>query len=211
MFYKHEGKASVQAQQKAPRPSVLVIDDDAQILSLLSRIISRWNYRVETAQAGEEGLAKFQQSPFDVVLTDFQMKGIDGIEVTTRIKAEYPEAEVVMMTGYGAIEAAVEVIKKGAFNFIQKPLDFEYLKLLLDRATSKLRLLISEEDQMKSMTLREFHRKMVNPLEKKYIETMLRANRGNISETARKMDISPSTLSDRMKEHGLNREDFKSQ
>jgi DNA-binding NtrC family response regulator len=205
-----DGKTFTEAQSKARRPSVLVIDDDAQILSLLARIISGWGYRVETAQAGEEGLAKFQQKPFDVVLTDYQMKGIDGIEVTARIKAEYPQAEVLMMTGHEALGPSIQAMKKGAFNFIQKPLDFDYLKLLLDRATERLRSLLLEEEQMKSMTLLEFHRKMLNPLEKKYLEVMLRANRGDISETAGKMDIPPSILSEKIKEHGLNIEDFKS-
>jgi DNA-binding NtrC family response regulator len=222
-------KAPAEARKESKQPDVLVIEDDAQILSLLSRIITRWNYNVETAQGGLEGLTKFRERLFDVVLTASWMKDIDGMKVTTRIKAEYPDAEIVMMTEYGAIEEAVEAIKRGAADFIQKPLDFDHLKLILDRCAARLRLLwenrrlkqvasaapglslFLDEEQLSLVTLRDFRLKVVDPLEKKYIEGMLRANRGDISETARKMDISLTTLSDKMKEHGLNIEDFKSQ
>ncbi|MBW2147026.1 MAG: sigma-54-dependent Fis family transcriptional regulator [Deltaproteobacteria bacterium] len=143
-----DDKTAAAAQQGVQQPSVLVIDDERPILTLLSRVISNWNYYVEVSQSGEEGLARCRKRTFDVVLTDLRMPGLDGKEVAERIKKEYPETEVVVMTAYGSVESAVEVMKLGAADFILKPLDLDHLRLVLDRSTARHRLL-SEHRRLK--------------------------------------------------------------
>src|SRR5262245_7965016 len=101
---------------------VLIIDDDMDMCSLLSRFLSRNGYETDVAYSGQKGIAKFEEENFDAVLCDFRLGNMDGKEVMLAIKKTKPETNVLIITGYSDIKTAIDVIKQGAFDYITKPL-----------------------------------------------------------------------------------------
>ena len=104
-------------------PRILIIDDEKSIRKALKEILEYEKFEVDEAEEGISGLAKLESEVYDIVFCDIKMPKMDGIEVLDKIKESHPELPVVMISGHGNIDTAVEAIKKGAFDFIQKPLD----------------------------------------------------------------------------------------
>ena len=133
------------------KPKILVIDDEPRMLDILKQALSNLGFGVTTAEDGSRGIAYFSEQTFDLVLLDIWMSEMDGIEVMRRIKAQRPDAMVIVMTGYASIESAVQAMKAGAVDYLTKPLDFDHLEIVLTRVlesrrkTEKLHLL---EDQV---------------------------------------------------------------
>ena len=114
---------------------ILIVDDEEDMLKLLERSIRKeMACEIETAGRGQEALDRITTRVFDLVLLDMRMPGLDGMAVLEKIKAVDPWLTVVMMTAYGAIEVAVEAIKKGAYDFITKPFDLEEILRLIRKA-----------------------------------------------------------------------------
>ncbi|MCB2186577.1 MAG: response regulator [Deltaproteobacteria bacterium] len=114
-------------------PSVLLVDDEAQFVGTLAKRLVRRGLRVETALGGQEALDLLDQggaSRIDVVILDVKMPGMDGLETLSRLKAHHPNVGVIMLTGHGTVESAIEGMKRGAYDFLLKPAD---LNLLLDK------------------------------------------------------------------------------
>jgi DNA-binding NtrC family response regulator len=107
---------------------VLVIDDDAVVGRSFDRVLSDKGYEVSTALSGEEALETLENSKFDVVFTDIKMPGMDGLEVTERIKARCPWTPVVVITGYGTEDNEVKASVLGANGFVRKPLTPEMIE-----------------------------------------------------------------------------------
>src|SRR3954447_7101171 len=101
---------------------ILIIDDDIDICTLLSRFLNKEGYETDVAYTGSKGVAKFKESNFDVVLCDYRLGDKDGRDVLAELKAINPQAVVLIITGYSDIKTAVEVIKLGAYDYITKPL-----------------------------------------------------------------------------------------
>ncbi len=101
--------------------TVLIVDDEEIVRVSCRRILVPEGYDVRSAGSAAEGLAILADCPIDVVLTDLKMPDIDGIEVLRRVKEEWPDIEVIMITGYQTINTAVQAIKLGAFDYIEKP------------------------------------------------------------------------------------------
>lgn len=120
--------------------TVLVIDDKDSMREMLSASLSSEGHEVEVADSGDAGIAKSKEKHFDVVLTDLKMPDVSGMEVLTQVKAHDPDTAVIVMTAYGTIETAVEAMKRGAFDFLQKPFDIDHLQVLVERALENQRL-----------------------------------------------------------------------
>lgn len=121
--------------------SVLVIDDeDSQVQSLKS-FLSKRNYTVFTASSGEEGYKLVVENTIDIVLTDFQMPGWNGLETLQKIKSLNPEIEIIVITAYGTIESAVNLMKAGAFDYLIKPIDLDELESLLNKIKERKHLI----------------------------------------------------------------------
>ena len=116
---------------------VLIIDDDQSMLELAEFHLQAQGYETARSQTGEEGLKLVEASRFDVVLTDLQLPDLDGIEVVKRLKELSPETEIIMVSGYGSVSKAVEATKAGAFYFVEKPVAFEELMLLIEKAVER--------------------------------------------------------------------------
>jgi two-component system, NtrC family, nitrogen regulation response regulator NtrX len=120
--------------------NVLIIDDEKAIRKTLSEILSYEGYRIEEAGDGEEGLRKFREKEYDVILCDIKMPKMDGIEFLEKAKAANPDIPVIMISGHGTIETAVEAVKKGAYDYISKPPDLNRLLITIRNATDKTSL-----------------------------------------------------------------------
>jgi two-component system, NtrC family, nitrogen regulation response regulator NtrX len=123
--------------------TVLIVDDDKSVRESLKMILEYDRYEVEFAENGEQGLQKVERLPVDVVLLDVKMSGMDGIEVLTKIRQKNEKLPVVMISGHGTIETAVEATKLGAFDFLSKPLDRDKLLVTIRNAMQQAKL--SEE------------------------------------------------------------------
>jgi DNA-binding NtrC family response regulator len=113
---------------------VIVVDDDTNVLDLMQFHLRKQGIETMTAQSGEEGLNLIANHEFDVVLTDLRLPDIDGIELVRRFKKESPDTEIIVITGYSSVTKAVEATKAGAFYFVEKPVNFEELFILIDKA-----------------------------------------------------------------------------
>ena len=121
---------------------VLFIDDEEGIRKIFSILLRKEGYQVFTAKSGEEGLKIFEQEMPPIVITDIKMPGIDGIGVLKRVKEINPETEVIIITGYGDMNSAIEALKLDASDFLPKPVKDEALLVALKRAQEKLELRI---------------------------------------------------------------------
>ena len=119
---------------------ILVIDDEKSIRNALQEILEYEKFDVELAENGPEGLEKFSANAFDVVLCDIKMPDMDGIEVLEKIFESGKDVQVIMISGHGNVENAVEAIKKGAYDFIEKPLDLNRLLITVRNALDKTSL-----------------------------------------------------------------------
>ena len=113
---------------------VLIIDDEKAIRWSLGEALTNAAYEVEEAQNGGAGIKKFEEDPPDCVILDLKLPDIDGLKVLKKIKEIEPDVAVIMMTAYGEIETAVEAIKGGAYDFIQKPFQLEKMKITIRNA-----------------------------------------------------------------------------
>jgi len=121
--------------------NILVIDDEKSILSTLKDILEHEGFVIELASNGPEALEKFNKIQFDAVLCDIKMPGMDGIEVLEKIQDIANDVPVIMISGHGTIDTAVEAIKKGAFDFIEKPPDLNRLLITIRNAMDKSTLI----------------------------------------------------------------------
>ncbi len=126
---------------RTPRGRILIVDDEANARAALSEILHDEGYSTETAADGFKALGKLEDFHPDVILTDLKMPGLDGIAFMEKAKAAAPGAVFVVMTAFGTISSAVTAVKKGAENYLTKPLEFESLSAVVERAMEKARLL----------------------------------------------------------------------
>lgn len=128
---------------------ILVVDDEIEYREVLQMILVDKGYYVETASCAEKALKIIKRQRFDLVLTDLIMDGMDGIELLDKIKEDYKETEVILITGYGSIENAVEAMKKGAFTYFIKSHDPEELIMEIEKVR-KLNLLENDNNILRA-------------------------------------------------------------
>lgn len=134
---------------------ILVIDDERSIRNTLKDILEFEKYQVDLAEEGTAGLEMVQKNEYDIILCDIKMPGIDGIEVLEKIQLMDTDTPVVMISGHGNIDTAVESIKKGAFDFIEKPLDLNRLLITIRNAMDKSNL-ITETKVLKKKVSKKY-------------------------------------------------------
>ena len=116
------------------RIRVLVIDDEESMRIACRQSLERAGYSISTAENGDQALERIRQESFDVALLDLRMPGLTGMDALKRLKQESPNTAVVIITGYGTIDSAVEAIKSGACDYLPKPFTPEALILVVERA-----------------------------------------------------------------------------
>ncbi|MDP4208771.1 MAG: sigma-54 dependent transcriptional regulator [Bacteroidota bacterium] len=135
--------------------NILVIDDERSIRNTLKEVLEYENHKVEVATDGIEGLDMFAKNKYDVVLCDIKMPNMDGLEVLEKIQEQPTDATVIMISGHGNIDTAVEAIKKGAFDFIEKPLDLNRLLITIRNGIEKTSL-VTETKVLKRKVTKTF-------------------------------------------------------
>jgi len=137
---------------------VLIVEDDKSLRELLQMELSRSGYKVTATASGEDGLSAYREEIFNVVLQDIRMPGMDGVEALKLMREESNIPEIIMFTGHGTIETAVECIKHGAYDYLTKPIKLDELELLIDKACEKNRLRLENINLKKEIKRFENHR-----------------------------------------------------
>jgi DNA-binding NtrC family response regulator len=133
----------------SPAIDLLVVDDDSEFRDTLRSRFARSGFEVRAAANGEEALGLAQRRNFDVAIFDMMMPGMNGLELLKRFKADHPECEVILLTGQGSIETAVEAMKLGAYDYLQKPFSLKDLEVIANKASER-RSLRKEVTQLKA-------------------------------------------------------------
>lgn len=141
---------------------ILVIDDEKSILKTFRLRLSKWGHEIFLASDGASGMKILSEKNCDVVITDLNMPGISGQEVVKQISGTYPHVKIVVITGYATVESAVEAMKGGAFEFLVKPLNFDHVRIVLDKIGEKI---VLQEENRK---LKNYVGELKGRIEEKY-------------------------------------------
>ena len=135
---------------------ILFVDDDTTILSLVEEYLTAFNYRISVVDNGLKALELIKDKDFDVVFTDFKMPDINGLELLAVIKEYRPLTEVIIVTGHGTMESAIQAMKYGSYDYIQKPFKLDVLKILIEKIYEEKKL--KEGNIILRTRLKERHR-----------------------------------------------------
>src|SRR6476469_5613272 len=128
------------------RPKILLIEDDQSALSALQRVLTDEDYAVEMADRGDMGLQQAKMGKFDVVISDFKLPGINGLELVRELHAFNPRLPIILMTAHGTTETAIEATKLGAYDYLLKPFEMEELLALVGKAVTRSRVMLEPID-----------------------------------------------------------------
>lgn len=145
------------------KQSILVVDDEKNIRLTMHHSLELLKIPIKEAMNGEEALGKLQQEPFGVVFLDLKMPGMDGMEVLRRIKASWPLTRVIIITAHGTVDTAVEAMKQGAIDFIQKPFTPDEIREIAHRVME--REMINEEKAVDYADLIEVTKRQISDRE----------------------------------------------
>ena len=213
------------------RARILIADDKDSMLRLLVRLLGEL-HDVVTAADGTAAMLRLEEECFDVVLTDIRMPGADGFAVLRAAKGRAPTTEVIMMTAYASIPAAVEAMRLGAYDYIPKPFDPDDLVLLMARALEHKRRLQRGEaievddlpveprsvagateakriEPPSSLPYREAVREAHDRAAHEYLVTLMRDLSGNVTRAAARAGMERESLHRLLKRYGIRSDDFK--
>src|SRR4030065_963925 len=152
--------ASVLEQETMEKKTILVVEDDPNVGESIRLLLKKTGYETLLASNGKEALPLFRQETVDLVITDLVMPKMDGIELLEEVKRLRPETEVIVISAQGTIEKAVQAIKLGAFDFIEKPINPRVISLVVERALEKQTLVLQNRD-LRSKLEDKFHLKNI--------------------------------------------------
>jgi DNA-binding NtrC family response regulator len=135
---------------------ILFVDDDRTILSLVEEYLTAFGYKITAVDSGIKALDLIKEKDFDIVFTDFKMPDIDGLELLAVIKEYRPATEVIMVTGHGTMESAIQAMKFGSYDYIQKPFKLDILRILIDKISEAKKL--KQENIVLKSRLKERHK-----------------------------------------------------
>ena len=121
---------------------ILIVDDEESMREFLEILLIKEGYSVQTAASAEDAIRRIDAAEFDLVLTDLKMPRGSGIDVLERVKGSWPDTQVILMTAYSTIETAIEALKKGAYDYVSKPFKLDELKVIVEKALEKRRLVV---------------------------------------------------------------------
>jgi two-component system response regulator HydG len=130
---------------------LLIVDDDPNHAEVVAESLERVGYKYVIATSGAAGLKAIEREDPDVILTDLRMDGVDGLTVLRKAKQELPDSEVVVITAHGDVQTAVEAMKAGAANYLQKPINLTELRTMVDKAAERLRLARTNRELLKQL------------------------------------------------------------
>ena len=113
---------------------ILIIDDEAAILDLMTKLCTNLGHEVYPFQSGKEGIAALDQAPPDLLIVDLRIGDMNGLQIIQQCGQDHPNMPIIMVTGYGSVETAVEAMKLGAFDYLTKPFELDDLQRTINRA-----------------------------------------------------------------------------
>lgn len=119
---------------------ILFVDDDKDILSMVEQYLTMKGYDISTIDNGIDAVGMVKDKGIDIVFTDYKMPEFNGLELLAAIKKHRPETEVIIVTGYGSMESAIQAMKFGSYDYLQKPFKLDHLKLIIDRITEEKKI-----------------------------------------------------------------------
>ncbi len=146
-------KKNKQQTTKPWKPHILVIEDEPEVRESYIDMFEFLGYQVDVAENGMAGLEKLKKKEYQIVFTDLNMPVMDGLQTLRLIKKNYPETEVVVITGFATIENAIKAMKQGAFDYITKPVSFEHVRIVLNRCIQHINAQ-RENQQLKDINAR---------------------------------------------------------
>jgi DNA-binding NtrC family response regulator len=168
---------------------VLIVDDDNSVRSTLSKYLLTKKYRIEEASSGKSAIKMAEEYEFDVVLLDHMMPGMKGVDVLLELKKVSPHTKVIIMTGFGTINTAIDAIRKGASEFIQKPFDFSELETLIKRCLEEKRF----EKSLKKLDVDFVLTSLANPIRRKIIKLIKSIKGIHLMEITRQLNMDDHT------------------
>lgn len=197
------------------RGRLLVIDDKPNMRQLVADILSP-HHAVTLAVDGADARAKLEAESFEVVMTDVRMPGIDGFAILKLVKERWPTSEVVMMTAFATISAAVEAIRLGAYDYVQKPFDPDDVILVIARALERQRERVSkptaqqpEDQSLASLSYKEALASARDRGSRDYLKALLTAFGGNVSRAAERAGLERESLHRLMRRHKISAYPFR--
>lgn len=145
--FTEEAKSLKRVEVENPKARILAVDDEAVVLDSFRKILVVAGYSVDTVLTGPEALGLVRKNHYDFVFTDFKMPDMDGVEVTKAVKHLRPDVDVIMITGYASIESAVETMKHGAMDYVQKPFAEDELVALVDKLVIRRQARLEKESE----------------------------------------------------------------
>ncbi|MCB0265284.1 MAG: response regulator, partial [Calditrichaeota bacterium] len=144
---------------------LLLVDDEAIILTLFKSALQAWGYTVDIAEDGKKALQLCNENNYHIMITDLNMPNMDGMALLKRVKSRWPMMEVIVVTGYGTIETAIEAMKMGASDFILKPVNFEQVQFTIKKCYQKIKA------ESENQELREINAQLrsVNEMKDKFL------------------------------------------
>ncbi len=135
--FTHESKTLKRVEVNEPRATILCVDDEEVILDSLRKILALGGYSVDTVETGQEALGLIQKNDYDFVFTDLKMPNMSGTDVVKSVKHLRPDVDVIVITGYASVDTAVECMKHGAMDYVEKPFTEEELRIFVRHALIK--------------------------------------------------------------------------
>ena len=196
------------------RARILIVDDKENMRALLRDILAT-RYDVTLAADGTAARASLESESYEVVLTDVRMPGLDGFELVRLVKERWPLTEVVMMTAFASVQAAVEAIRRGAYDYIQKPFDPDDVGLVVTRALERHRERVSassapaasqaaSESELAGLSYREALASARDRGSRDYLSALLKAFGGNVSRAAERAGLERESLHRLLRRHGIH-------
>ena len=172
-------------------PRVLVVDDDIGIRTHLATYVRDLGHEVEVAKDAFEALAAMAGHPFDVVISDVRMAGMDGLSLLREIRLRHPETGVILMTAYATVPDAVEAMRRGAYDYLVKPFSLEQAGFVLGRLLEVQALRLLDAGRPASSTAKS--PASLRELEREHVERVL-AETDTLEEAASRLGINTTTL-----------------
>jgi len=182
-----------------PRPlheKVLLVEDEARLREMLSRALAEMGFEPTAVSSGESALRMLEQNPHGIIILDLNLPGMSGMEFLTAVRGRRPEVQVIVLTGFGDLDAAKKAIHLDVVDFLTKPCALGDLEIALDRARSRLRKEIEPELPEPEQPTLEFVPRETSPavsledVEREHILAALERNHGNRNATATELGIS---------------------
>lgn len=145
--FTHESKTLKRVEVNEPRATILCVDDEEVILDSFRKILALGGYSVDTVETGQEALGLIQKNDYDFVFTDLKMPNMSGTDVVKSVKHLRPDVDVVVITGYASVDTAVDCMKHGAMDYVEKPFTEEELGVFVKHALIRRQDRINKQSQ----------------------------------------------------------------